>query len=185
MAKEINHDAISTTATVAGSTAKGAAKGAGAVILGGLAAIALVAGVVAAAFTYPPIVIGVVAGAAVLGAIAPALGIGAAIGAGIGLITGASKVRGEQKAFDRKAKNQQQNIDEVIAQAQQQAYIAGAHDGQVQVIQKLQEIQSAQMAQQEQQTNFAANVGKKGAVTPEQIIKQREAASAAPQQLGA
>lgn len=176
MAKEIDHDAMSSTATVVGDSIKGALKGVGVMALAG----AVILGVPALLISVP-----FAAGAAAVGGVIGAVGggaIGATVGSVLGLGGGASKVRKEQKAFDKQMQRQQENIGATIQQVQQQAYMAGAQDGQAQVIQKLQEVQAAQ----EQQTNFAAKLAdKKGAVTPEAITQQREAAKVAPQQLGA
>lgn len=187
MEKPIDHDKISGAVTVAGDAAKGAVKGVG-VAAAGTAAL------IGGAFMAPVPVIGALAIAAVAVTaayfIVPAILLStpvlvvAGLGAAYGLTKGVSKVVEQKKAFDsqERERGQNQNIGATIQQAQQQAYMAGAQDGQAQVIQKLQEAQAAQ----EQQTNFAAKFAdKKGAVTPEAIMKQREATAAVPPQLGA
>lgn len=186
MEKPIDHNAVSGTATVAGSTAKGALGGFVTAGLLGAAAFAAVAAVPALAIyalgaagatvvagTAIVAAAGFVAGAAGLG------GIGAAIGSGVGVVKGASKVRGEQREFNELAQNPKQNVDSPMLQAQQQAYMAGAREGKMQLIQQIQESQA------QQQASFAEKHAKKGAITPEQIIEQRKLAAASSQQLGA
>lgn len=184
--REVDHDGLTSTATMTGEAAKGAVKGtavaAGATLLGAGGAMAALGAAVSNPVGALAVTAAVLAVGTLLYFASPVLLAGAALGVAYGLAKGSSKVREEKRAFNRSERDRQQNIETVIGQAQQQAYMAGARDGQAHVINKLQEIQ----AQQEQQTNFAAKFAdKKGAVKPEQIIQQREAAKAAPQQLGA
>ncbi|MEK6746618.1 MAG: hypothetical protein AABY33_06275 [Pseudomonadota bacterium] len=169
--------------SVTGETVKGAAKGVGAVVLGGLA---LVAGVVAlaAAVYAAPVVMAALAGGALIGGAAvayaaPVLATGAALGGGYGLYKAMSKNK-------QQAQNHDREMAETIKLAQQQAYVAGARDGQVHLVQELQKAQEAQMTKaQENSTKFADKVTqKKDSITPEAIIKQREAAAVASNQVG-
>ncbi len=194
MAKDINQDSPTTGVDVVEKTAKGAVKGAGATLLGMAALAGAAVAAVATAFMLPALTGAVVGGALVGGAFlyaaAPVLAVGAGLGAAYALTKGISKMKSEQKELETQARNRDEAIAGTIQAAQQQAYLAGARDGQVQVISKLQEIQAAQTAQAPQatqgqapQTNFADKVKKNG-ITPEAIIQQREAAANTPPQLG-
>ncbi len=194
MAKDINQVSPTTGVDVVEKTAKGAVKGAGATLLGMVALAGVAVAAVATAFMLPALA-GAVAGGAVVGgaflyAAAPVLAVGAGLGAAYALTKGISKMKSEQKELEAQARNRDEAIAGTIQAAQQQAYLAGARDGQVQVISKLQEIQAAQTAQkpeqtQEQQTSFASRVAdKKNGITPEAIIQQREAAANTSPQVG-
>lgn len=203
MEKPVDHSFGSSATEVAGSTVSGAAKGVGALLLGGLAVIGGAAALVAFAVNAPlaaAAVVGVGALAAVTAPVwLPVAGLGAAFGAAKGV----SKVRGEQKAFDVAAHNIEQNTGVALQEAGQQAYLAGVHDGQMNVVKKLQEVQAAQMAQaqhgqhsnQEKMTvshSVDENHGKwadrfkkdEKAISPEAIAKQREAAVNAQHNVG-
>lgn len=194
MAKEVD-----SVGTVGAETAKGAAKGAGAALFGAAAAVGLGA-LALSAFMVIPVAVGLLvgggagflAGVATLAAEAvavPLMGFGAGIGGIFGIGKGISKVRSERKELE--AQSRDNSIASTIQAAQQQAYLAGARDGQVQVIEKLKEVQAAQEAQatqaaaqtQEKPTNFADKV-KKNAITPEAIIQQREVAASTSPQVG-
>jgi hypothetical protein len=153
MAQPIDHDGVSGTATVAGSTLKGAAAGAAAVPLGIMAAAALAVGAVALALIFPVLLIPLVVVGAVAAFTAPvwmtAMGIGAAVGLGSGI----SKVGREQRAFDERAQALQPQMQPAIDH--QAIYQAGAQDGANQVFSKLQQYQEMQM-QQEAATMQAA-----------------------------
>lgn len=163
MEKPIDHGVGSSVATVGLQTGKGVL----AVALISAAVLAVPVALATGTFGF------LAAGAGIAGGLLGGT-FGAPIGAALGFFGGVSKVRGEQKSFDRQMQNQQQNVGVAISQAQQQAYMAGARDGQAQVVQKLQEIQ-------EQQTNFAGKFAGKKGISPEDIMKQREAATASPQ----
>ena len=202
MEKPVEHDLGSGAATVAGSTAVGAVKGAlfvPAVVLGvGVAAVAAVA---LLPWWASALALGTGALAAVSAPVwMPFAGIGAAIGA----YKGGAKVKGEQKAFDVAAHNIEQNAGATIQEAQQQAYMAGmqqgVQEGQSQVINKLREVQAAQeqQAQQAQQIKMSqeayhpaddqkgkfADRFKKDSIAPEAIAQKREAAAHAAPQVG-
>lgn len=200
MEKPVDHSFGSSATEVAGSTVSGAAKGVGALLLGGLAVVGGAMALITFAISAPVPAL-VVAG---IGALTSPLWLPAAgIGAAFGLGKGVSKVRGEQKAFDVAAHNIEQNTGVALQEAGQQAYLAGVHDGQMNVVKKLQEVQAAQMAQaqhgqhsnQEKMTvshQVDENHGKwadrfkkdEKAISPEAIAKQREAAANAQHNVG-
>ncbi len=169
--------------SVTGETVKGAAKGVGAVVLGGAALLVGAVAAVAAVAAFP-VAAAVVAGGVLFAAVvayatSSLLAAGAAVGGGYGLYKGISKNR-------QQAQNHDREMAETIKLAQQQAYVAGARDGQVHLVQELQKAQEAQMTKaQENSTRFADKVTqKKDSITPEAIIKQREAAAVASNQVG-
>jgi hypothetical protein len=107
----------------------------------------------------------------------------AAIGGMLGFGKGLAKSGSEKPV--RTVSNEQAMADTIQA-AQQQAYLMGARDGQIHMVNEIQKAQEAQMAKaQETTAGFAAKVAQtKNSITPEAIAKQREAAAAASTQVG-
>lgn len=176
------HNQITET-SVAGETAKGAAKGALAPFVGVLAvaavATALIAPPVLAFMAVESVALGILA-AGVTAAVMAVTGVSAAIGGIFGFGKGVLKSGDGSKELEAQARRDQE-MAKTIEAAQKQAYQVGVGAGQMEVINEIKKVQDAQLASaQERTTNFAANV-KKGAITPEQIIQQREAAAAAQQ----
>ncbi|MEQ1705675.1 MAG: hypothetical protein ABL867_06850 [Rickettsiales bacterium] len=176
-----------------GETVKGAAKGVGAVVLGSLAVVAGAAALVAAVVLLPAgitaAVVGgtaLVAGAAYLGS--SILAAGAAVGGGYGLYKAVSRGKEKEANHAQEQARRDQAIADTINATAQQAYVAGARDGQIHLVQELQKAQKAQQAQlskvQENPTNFAAKVAHtRSSITPEAIIEKREAAASASNQI--
>jgi hypothetical protein len=177
MEKPVEHDLGSSVSTVAGSTASGAVKGVGALLLAGAAVTAGVVGLAALAVNFPLAAGAAVATGVVAAVTAPVWAPFAGLGAAYGAVKGVSKVRKENQAYKEAA----QNIGNQNVEMTKQAYMAGVRDGQVGLMQQIQE---AAIAEQQQQAKFAERFAKKGTVTPESIIQQREAAAGAQHQVG-
>jgi hypothetical protein len=146
MAKPVDHGIVSATNTIGSSTVTGTIAGVlgmgllGAAIIG-LPALAIggaVFGFTGGVFTIAGIaatvggLVGVTSGA-VPGAIAGGI---------LGLLSGTSRVSSENLAFNEI--KQQNALGGQVQQVQQQAYMQGAHDGQVHLVQQIQEAQQAQ-----------------------------------------
>jgi hypothetical protein len=144
-----------------------------------------VVGLAALAVNFTGVAVAIVGTGIVAALTAPAWAPFAGLGAAYGAAKGVSKVRKENQAY----KEASQNIGNQNIEVTKQAYIAGAQDGHIAGVRDgqvalIQQIQEAAIAEQQQQAKFAERFAKKGTVTPESIIQQREAAAGAQHQVG-
>ncbi|MEZ5691716.1 MAG: hypothetical protein R3D71_08645 [Rickettsiales bacterium] len=165
MAQAIDHNIGSGAGTVAKEAVKGAVitvatvAAVGALLVGGVAAIAgALVGLEAASIAGLAVgggVVGGVGGLVTSSIAGPGVGVLAGLGGAVGAAKGGFQVGDEKAAYRSVANSQNRNIEATIAQAQQQAYMAGAQDGQRHLIEQIQQSQQAEMARNAHQQQNA------------------------------